>query len=89
MTGQIVKANFASAILMNVYCWWIFSPLAFVASLLWLPFKVLGKLIFGSPAEPKEANQIDLKIIESKQKVPKDDILLIHGFPDCGRMWDK
>lgn len=55
-----------------------------------MPIKIILNLIFGKePAEPKEANEIELKIIESKAKEPKDEILFIHGYPDDGSMWDE
>jgi hypothetical protein len=68
----------------------VVAPLAIISWVLMMPIKIILNLIFGKePPEPKEANEIELKIIESKAKEPKDEILFIHGYPDDGSLWDQ
>jgi len=72
-----------------VYCWWIQAPVAISLGLIALPMKVLSRCLFGrGKDEPKEANEITVVISEPKGSAkPKDEILLIHGYPDSGEMW--
>ena len=83
----MVRAVLSEAIKMHVCCWWVVAPLAITSSIIYLPFKLTGRLLFGKgKPEPKEAFEIELKIHECEN--PKDEILMIHGYPDCGKMWD-
>lgn len=61
---------------------------------MFLPFKIIQRcLCVNDKEEPEEANEITVVITEPKDRdesaEPKDEILLIHGFPDSGEMWDK
>ena len=43
------------AIKLHIVTWWITAPLAVVAAFLYLPFKLLGKILNGNQEESKEA----------------------------------
>ena len=70
-------------------CWCILAPMAIFTAIMYAPIRYLKNKIGGAPKEePEEAKKIEVRIVESKSQVPKDEILLIHGFPDSGEIWN-
>ena len=85
------KANPCIAFQLFAVCWLVMAPFTLTLWFITLPKRLLSRMVFGKAKdEPKEANEITVKITEPKGvSQPKDEILLIHGFPDSGEMWDK
>jgi hypothetical protein len=85
-----IKSKLSTAIILHVYCWWLQAPLVLLSGAAYLPFRIMGRLLYGrKPDEAKEANMIKVDITEAKGVIePKDDILFIHGFPDSAEMWN-
>ena len=61
--------------------WIILAPFVIIFYILTLPFKCCIK-------RPKPDIEMAVEITEAKGEMV-DEILLIHGFPDDVRMWDK
>jgi pimeloyl-ACP methyl ester carboxylesterase len=63
--------------------WIIFAPISISLWILTFPFKICIR-------RPKKEIEIVVEITEPLSGgPPKDEILLIPGFPDCVRLWDK
>ena len=62
--------------------WCIMAPVATALFFTTLPLKLFR-------ARSNKPQKIQVEITEAKGSREKDEILLIHGFPDCGKLWDK
>lgn len=62
--------------------WFLLAPVATALFFTTLPLKLFR-------SRSKKPSKIEVEITEAKGSREKDEILLIHGYPDCARMWDK
>ena len=74
--------NFGS-LLPLVVLQFIAFPLMLVVGIVYFPFKMM---CFKQAAAVEE--QIDVEITECESKEPLDELLFVHGWPDCARLWD-
>jgi len=70
------------------YCfptWCCVVPVGFLIYLITLPFRILIWLV--TCCKKRKNTDWKCEIIECEGEA-KDTILFVHGWPDCGKMWD-
>eukprot|EP01064_Diplonema_japonicum_P029424 TRINITY_DN4767_c1_g1_i1.p1 TRINITY_DN4767_c1_g1~~TRINITY_DN4767_c1_g1_i1.p1 ORF type:complete len:317 (+),score=35.19 TRINITY_DN4767_c1_g1_i1:60-1010(+) len=66
--------------------WFVVVPVCLLLRFLTLPFWFIGRMF---QKKPTVSTEYSVQTAGPSESIAKDTILLVHGWPDCGKLWDK